>query len=375
MEQSDKKKKVLSIIGKIIVYGFALAGFGIIAAWAIFQLGLTNNNGRIDKNNRYLMEISEMNNGSQSNKEETVDNSQLALDYYKIMCISRFYPRNANLILEALNSGCNPKIIEQMIRAVELHIASKHDIDKEYKKLTQQGEEVLAHKSNAHQNDNAIAWMNSSQWEALKDAILMEKPTIDSAAAVAGIEPRLIVCTLIGEQIRLYNTNREVFKSYLGPVKVLVTETKFSMGVTGIKEPTAMRIERYLRKPESPFYINEKFEDVLAFETENDSLERITRLTDNTNHYYSYLYAGIMLHQFKKQWERAGFNIANNAGILATLFNLGFDLSVPKAAPEIGGAQITIHGTPYTFGGLAFDFYFSGEMMDAFPYYDVKFKE
>ena len=187
MEQSDKKKKVLGIIGKIIVYGFALAGFGIIAAWAIFQLGLTNNNGRIDKNNRYLMEISEMNNGSQSNKEETVDNSQLALDYYKIMCISRFYPRNANLILEALNSGCNPKIIEQMIRAVELHIASKHDIDKEYKKLTQQGEEVLAHKSNAHQNDNAIAWMNSSQWEALKDAILMEKPTIDSAAAVAGI--------------------------------------------------------------------------------------------------------------------------------------------------------------------------------------------
>ena len=136
-----------------------------------------------------------------------------------------------------------------------------------------------------------------------------------------------------------------------------------------------MRIERYLRKPESPFYINEKFEDALAFQTENDSLERITRLTDNKNHYYSYLYAGIMLHQFKKQWERAGFNIANNAGILATLFNLGFDLSVPKAAPEIGGAQITIHGTPYTFGGLAFDFYFSGEMLDAFPYYDVKFKE
>lgn len=262
-----------------------------------------------------------------------------------------------------------------MIRAVELHIASNPEIDKEYKALIQQGEATLANKNNIHQNNNAIAWMNTSQWQALKEAILLEKPTIDSAAIAAGIEPRLIVATLIGEQIRLYNTNREVFKSYLGPVKVLVTETKFSMGVTGIKEVTAMRIERHLRNPESSFYINENFEEVLAFKTENDSLERITRLTDDTNHYYSYLYAGIMLHQFKKQWERAGFNIANNAGILATLFNLGFDLSKPKAAPEIGGAQITIRGTPYTFGGLAFDFYFSGELMDAFPYYDVKFTE
>ena len=174
MENSNKKKKVFGIIGKIIVYGFALAGFGIIAAWAIFQLGLTKNTGRIDKNNRYLMEISEMNNGSQGNKEETVDNSQLAMDYYKIMCISRFYPRNANLILDALNSGCNHKIIEQMIRAVELHIANKHDINKEYKTLIQQGEEALSHKSNTHQNDNAIAWMNTSQWEALKSAILLE---------------------------------------------------------------------------------------------------------------------------------------------------------------------------------------------------------
>ena len=82
-----------------------------------------------------------------------------------------------------------------------------------------------------------------------------------------------------------------------------------------------------------------------------------------------------MLHQFKMQWQRAGFDISNNAGVLATLFNLGFDLSEPKAAPGIGGAKITIKNIPYTFGGLAFDFYYSGEMIEDFPYYSVKFKE
>ena len=49
-------RKTLNIVELL----FAGAGFGIIGAWAIFQLGLTNNAGAIDENYRSLMSVSEI---------------------------------------------------------------------------------------------------------------------------------------------------------------------------------------------------------------------------------------------------------------------------------------------------------------------------
>ncbi len=42
-------------IFNIFVYLFAIAGFGIVMAWLVFQLGLTKNKGAVDENYRYLM--------------------------------------------------------------------------------------------------------------------------------------------------------------------------------------------------------------------------------------------------------------------------------------------------------------------------------
>ena len=374
MSDINKKKLILKWIWRITLYGFAIAGFGIIAAWAIFNLGLTKNRGTIDKNNRYLMEIEEMGkiNGN-SVEDYSFNTTQRTIDLYKMLCISRIFPYNANNILKAIKLNEKPESIHQMIATTEMYINSNPKIKKEYEKLLNEGVKLLSKPQKLQNSNNAIEWMNTQQWIALKVAISKEKNVIDSAANMAGIEPRLIVATLIGEQIRLYNTNREVFKSYLGPVKVLVTETKFSMGVTGIKEFTAMRIEKYLKDPASEFYISKKYENVLDYENGIDSAVRIQRLTNGKSNYYSYLYAGIMLHQFQKQWERKGQDISYNAGVLSTLFNLGFNLSIPKPAPEIGGAKITINGVPHTFGGLAFDFYYSGELIEEFPYYQNKF--
>ena len=52
-------KKPVKIIRKVFVYGFALFGLGVFGAWAIYELGLTNNGGLVDKNNRYLASISD----------------------------------------------------------------------------------------------------------------------------------------------------------------------------------------------------------------------------------------------------------------------------------------------------------------------------
>ena len=112
---------------------------------------------------------------------------------------------------------------------------------------------------------------------------------------------------------------------------------------------------------------------MLDFKTDNIEKERFDRLTTFKNHYYSYMYAAVFLKQVKMQWERAGFPIDERPEILATLFNVGFPQSVPKSNPRVGGSTITVHENKYSFGALAYQFYYSGELYDLFPMRTKKF--
>jgi hypothetical protein len=180
---------------------------------------------------------------------------------------------------------------------------------------------------------------------------------------------------VIGEQIRLFDSFREKFKTYVQPLKVLISESKFSLGVTGIKEETAVKIEHYLIDSTSEFYIGSKYRHLLDFKTADIPNERFGRLTNWNNHYYSYLYAAIFLKQIDAQWKRAGYDIEPRVEILATLFNLGFWVSKPKPDPRCGGSNIKIGEKWYTFGSLSYEFYWSGELASEFPYLDIRFGE
>ena len=136
----------------------------------------------------------------------------------------------------------------------------------------------------------------------------------------------------------------------------------------GMKEETAKKIETHLKDKNSPFYLGVNYEDLLDFKTDDISSERFNRLIDSKNHRYSYLYAAIFLKQIMHQWELLGYNISNRPEVLATLFNLGFEKSIPKAEPQVGGAEIEVGGEKYSFGGLAFQFYYSDELLDYFPW-------
>lgn len=214
-----------------------------------------------------------------------------------------------------------------------------------------------------------------------KIAVAKDKYYIDSVAKVTGVEPRLIVACLVGEQIRLFNSSRESYKRYIGPMKVLALENNLSYGVTGIKENTAINIERYLKDSTCVYYLGSKYAHLLDYDSTqnfknggNDTLNlRLSRLVQFKNHYYSYLYAAIFLKQMKMQWERAGYPIDDRPEILASLFNLGYQRSKPKKNPAVGGATYDIKGTDYTFGSVAFEFYYSGELADIFPYKKKRF--
>ena len=215
--------------------------------------------------------------------------------------------------------------------------------------------------------------MNISEWQDFKIAVAKDKKLIDSVQNLTGVESRLIVACLVGEQIRLFNSKREAYKKWIGPLKILTVESQFSLGVTGIKEQTAMDIEKNLHDPKSVYYLGDKYVHLLDFKTDNPKAERVNRLVDYKNHFYSYIYAAIFVKQVKIQWEKAGYPIDNRPEILATLFNVGYPQSEPKKHPKVGGSTIKIHEKPHSFGAVAYEFYYSGELYDLFPFKEKKF--
>ncbi len=304
-----------------------------------------------------------------------VDSVQIMKNRYealdRIVLLNEYYPANAAMILEVLQKGGDETEALRMLDAVDLQLKD----DKAYQqKLSKR---KWHHKSVKKLTGlSAFDWMNISEWQDFKIAVGKDKKLIDSVARQTGVESRLIVACLVGEQIRLFNSKREAYKKWIGPLKILSVESQFSFGVTGIKEHTAKNIERNLKDPNSIYYLGPQYENLLDFvgqDTATVNKERIDRLTDFHNHYYSYMYAALFLRQMKMQWERSGHPIDDRPEILATLFNLGYIHSRPKANPQVGGAEIRIFDKPYTFGAIAFQFYYSGDMYDLFPYQRKKF--
>lgn len=214
-------------------------------------------------------------------------------------------------------------------------------------------------------------WENLSEWQTLSAAILKDKAVITRAAATAGVEPRLIVMNLFVEQMRFFFDSRESYKKYFEPLKILGSQTLFSWGVMGIKPETALQIEANLKNPLSPFYPGAQYEHLLDFHTSNIEEERFTRMTDQHDHYGSYLYAGLYIKQITTQWKKAGFDLwsskSKRPDIIATLYNVGFANSKPKADPQSGGAPIPVGNRVYSFGSLGGEFYASSVLLDEFP--------
>ena len=213
----------------------------------------------------------------------------------------------------------------------------------------------------------APAWTNTPEWQTLAHATVTDAPAINKAASESDVSARLIVAQLVAEQLRLYNTDREVYKQVFQPLQILGVQSQFSWGVMGLKQDTAIAIEQHLVTSTSTWYLGPKYERLLDFKTTDHDTERFDRLVDQHDHSYSYLYTGLYLKQIMVQWKNAGFDISARPEILSTLYNIGFAHSKPNANPSSGGAAIDVGGTTYSFGNLAAEFYYSNELISEFP--------
>lgn len=362
------KSKWFRIPFYTLIIVFALIGAFFTFSFLAIQFRFTDEGGSIDTNNRYFSEIKDKYNQSFTDIKDTSKYENLeALN--RIILLNQYYPKNAQYILHAYKNSKNPHEILRMLDAADIHLKENKQYAAALDKLLKQ---IAVNPTNLAQN-SIYEWMNIIEWQTFKEAVIKDKKLIDSAARATGVESRLIVSCLVGEQIRLFNSGREAYKKWIAPLKILSVERNFSYGVTGIKLHTAQQIEGHLKNPNSEYYIGKSYENLLDFKSSNTSTERETRLSSYKNHYYSYLYAAIFLKQVKVQWEKAGFPIDHRPEILATLFNVGYPQSVPKADPKVGGSTIKIKEKPYSFGAIAYQFYYSGELFDAFPFETKKF--
>lgn len=364
------KTKWFKIPFYTLTFAFAAIGFFLTVSYMAIQLGWTKEGGIVDSNNRYFQEMQD-----KYNQDFKVDSVTMVQKRYeameRIIVLNEYYPQNAQYILSVLQKGADEYEVLRMLDAVDLQLKDNKQYRKALSKI-----KFNAKRTKEVTNLSAFEWMNIAEWKTFKEAVSKDKKLIDSVAKQTGVEGRLIVSCLVGEQIRLFNSSREAYKKWIGPLKVLSVESQFSFGVTGIKEHTAMNIEHNLKDPTSIYYLGPQYERLLDFvgqDTATINKERIDRLTDFHNHYYSYLYAALFLKQVKVQWEKVGYPIDKRPEILATLFNVGYPQSKPKPNPRVGGSTIKIYEKPYSFGAIAYQFYYSGELFDLFPFEKKKF--
>ena len=361
-------RKILKYLGFGIAGIFALIGLGLTVGFFAVKFHLTNDPGVVDLNDRYFQEIK--NKYSQSpdgdNSKPNISEAKLL---HNLSVLSKYYPTNAYYIQNAYFESRNLKEAQQMLEAVDMYMHQNAEYQKEISDFAENDDSKQL-RINAK---SVFEWMNIPEWQDFKLAVAKDKPLIDSVAEVTGVESRLIVSLLVGEQIRLFNSSREAYKKWIGPLKILSVETTFSLGVTGIKVQTAQTIEKNLKDSTSIFYLGKKYEGLLDFHTNNPAQERYNRLTSYKNHFYSYLYAALNVKQINTQWKKSGFPVSERPEILATLYNIGYDASIPKENPAVGGSGINIKGKTYSFGAVAYEFYYSGELFDLFPFKNSRF--
>lgn len=211
-------------------------------------------------------------------------------------------------------------------------------------------------------------WSATSEWGVLHSAITKDSSVLNKVADQTGVSGRLIASAVVPEQLRYFTSNRESFKKYFEPLKILSSLSKFSLGVSGIKQDTAIQIEQYANNPNSQFYPGPEIAPLLAYPAGVDhDTELYNRLTDAHDHYYSYLYTAAFIKEVEAQWAKAGYDVTNRPDVVVTLFNIGFGVSHPNANPQVAGSKITLGGKDYAFGELGTLFYQSDQLLNILP--------
>lgn len=348
--------RLLKFLGSALLIVFAIVGFAFTSVFFGMQLGLTNVRGTIAERNSSMM--------AKPPSLESIQEDNAAIEIScKIHILAEYSPETAKNIQIAYEKTKNIKLINRMLENASYRFRDSSLVSdlNNCREATKLDKTALS--------ETAYYWADSPEWGVLRSVFTRDQDIIREAATAAQISPRILLGGVIGEQLRFFGNSRESFKYYFEPLKILASLSDFSYGIAGLKPTTVARIDENLKNKDSVFYLGPDMENVITYpEVADREKIRFERITDTKNTYYSYLYAGLYMRQVAAQWQRAGYEISNSPGILSTLYNLGFNRSIPKEGASLGGATINVGDEKYSFGELGEQFYYSGELVREFPY-------
>ena len=355
---------------RIFVVGFALVGAGLVGTHIAVSRHLTDTPGVVDVQGDVFWQrasIGQIGGVSNGGAESTFFNG---VHFCLLQSLKNTYPedfvRILNLALENKEELAT-KTLSALAGADTVAGQSCRGADSSG--LSHRDFQKLGGLIN---EKSPFAWANSKEWEFFKVAVVKDKEVLSRVQRETGIPARILVSQLVAEQMRLFYSDRPWFERAISPLKVLGSMTKFSWGVLGLKAETAMSIERNLKNTKSPFYLGQALEGALDFTSSDVDVERVARATNRSGHYYACRYAALYNKQIMSQWRAQGFSLAENPGVLATLYNIGFTHSRPNANPQMGGAELVMGGRQISFGRLAHEFYYSSELLEEFPMPEMK---
>ena len=365
LKQPKKKHKILKITYYVALHLLSAFAIVLIFTAVAVKFKWTNTRGNVDVNNRYFSKLASQYGKYLKAKQQNFDNEENLL-LQKIGLLAKYKPVDALKISNAYQQSKDLFIAQRMFDATALLLKDNRTFNKELKNLKAKKD-----------NKSLFEFSNYAVWKTFCDAVRKDKAAIDSASRITGVESRMIVMCLVGEQVRMFNASRERFKQYVYPFNNIILPRNRGYGVTSILEHTALRIERQLIDKNNKFYPGDYFYKCLNTTDAAPSLvvdsikahqhKTIQRLIKGGDHFYSYLYTGFLIRQYQAHWQLEGFDLSYRPEIVGTLFNLGFEKSKPKKDPEVGGSSFKVGDNEYTFGGLCYEFYYSGEMMKDFP--------
>lgn len=361
-----------------------LVSFIIFLATGFFAVrwGLTNVAGEEDENSFAYNLIAQKEpvaivSGAGLPKHLSIYGENENLNWCRLGAAALVSPHDTIGMLKAYRLTKSKNLLDHMLLALELRKGYGSALSQALKTCRNEpGEwteatlsQALAATTAATSTKSIYTWQNNEPWQIIKESILKDQAQISQVAKLVGIQPRLLVSVAIVEQLRLYYTQRELYERLFKPLKILANANKMAWGVMSIKEKMAIETENHLHDSGSAFYLGADLEKLLDFPPGLDvNQERYRRLTDEHSHYYSYLYGSLMVRQFIEQWRKEGYDLKYRPEIIATLFNIGFSHSQPKPDPAVGGSTLDINGEKYFFGSLAYEFYYSGELIEEFPF-------
>ena len=351
-------KSLLKTIIKVLVIFFAIVGIIFTGVFLAMQFGIFNVRGSIADRNKFFTDIDQ----SQILKNQNVE-IQRSIIACESKAISKYDQNLGADILLAWGEKGDVIISSSMINNAIFQIAVANPEIKQ---------EIYLCPKNTDGHiplQSVYPWANTSDWNVITDGLIKDSSIINQVSKETNVSDRLIISGVVPEQFRFFSANRESYKRYFEPLKILGTLSKFSLGISGVKPDTDTEIERNLTDNTSPFYPGGAYEHLLDYPIGSDhDTEQYNRLTDTKNHYYQYLYTALYIAEIKAQWLNAGYDLSYRPDILSTLFNLGFAHSIPSDHPEVGGAVISINNQNISFGELGSEFYFSGILVEQFSY-------